>query len=496
MNYLNTLFVFSLFKLAEIPSNPKKCSFPRLKRTCYPNLYDVTIQCDNNQQFQAHKCVLVTKLEYFSLMFNHAWSEKHCINLSTISIDYLKPLIDFVYTSDADYFRRQNYNEAFLYQMIVLSDQFFVDRLKKICEILILDKISIKKCGEMLEFATVYNCDILKNGCLEFVCQNLGRVLIQKSLEICEPEVLKAINKKYRAIFKGVFDYRMITPNSDAVEDEILESYIEDFEVDLNYQMAAEVQEAIHNIKKQDKENKTKDSTTRQHEKQAIMSMRKLNIRDERKNSISNNLEKEVQEVDGILQSEARAWVKINDKNEIKRKIATKLNDILTNEPKPSESFTLLEPKKAIEHELSYTAMSLNDFGINKIKKISQKERKRLSSTSNVQISELPLKIEPSLSPVICPWGAPSSIEPPIGRSQNKEVLSDCSFMEIIKNEKRQKEHVDRMISKPLHLTQIEEEAIGKLKQFYNIDNTADEVITIQRKPMSSALNFSVWPKN
>lgn len=426
-------------------------------------------------------------------MFTHSWSERSVINLTTVSVEYLKPLIDFVYTSDADYFRRQNYNEAYLYQMIVLSDQFFVQRLKNVCEILILEKISVKKCGNMLEFAMIYNCEILKKGCLEFICQNLSRVLTQKSLEECDPEVLKTVNKKYREIFKDVFDYRMITPNSDAVEDEVLESYIEDFEVDLNYRMTEEAQEA----RKQEKEIKVKDTNTRQHEKQAIMSMRELNLRDERKVSESNDFKKEIQKIDDSLQSEAKSWVIINEKKEVKKKAPIKINDILNIEPKPSENFKVLEPKKVDpEPSTSHAAMSLSDFGVQKGKKMSQKERKRLSSTSNIQVFETPTKSEPTSPPVISPWGAVSSNEPsPIEKRQRKPS-SDCSFTEIIENEKKQKEHFDRMISKSLHLTQIEEQAIVELKQFYNVDNVADEVITIQRKPMPSTINFAVWQKN
>lgn len=432
-------------------------------------------------------------------MFTHSWSERSVINLTTVSIDYMRPLIDFVYTSDADYFKRQNYNEAFLYQMVVLSDQFFVERLKKVCEILILEKISVRKCGEMLQFAMIYNCEILKNGCLEFICQNLSRVLTQKSLEGCDPEVLKAVNAKYRVIFKDVFDYRMITPNSDAVEDEVLESFIEDFEVDLNYRITEEEQEAV-NVRKQEKENRVKDTNTRQHEKQAIMSMRELNLRDEkiRKVSESNGLKTEIQKVDGLLQTEAKTWVTINDKKDIKKKVPIKTNEVLNSEPKPSENFSVLEQRKVVEPEpsTSHAAMSLSDFGLNKGKKMSQKERKRLSSTSNVQVFETPTKSEPASPIVTSPWGVVSSNEPsPMERRQRK-ASSDCSFIEILEDEKKQKEHFDRMISKSLHLTQIEEQAIVELEQFYNVDNVADEVITIQRKPMPRSINFAVWQKN
>lgn len=435
-------------------------------------------------------------MDYFNLMFTHSWSEKSVINLTTVSIEYLQPLIDFVYTLDAEYFKRQNYSESFLYQMIVIADQFFVESLKKVCEILILEKISVKKCGDMLEFAIIYNCEILKQGCLEFICHNLNRVLSQKSLEGCEPEVLKAVNKKYREIFKEVFDYRMITPNSDAVEDEVLESFVADFEVDLEYRMSEEDFLEADKDKKKEKELRVRETDTRQHEKHAIMSMRELNLRDERKVSESNDIKKEVP-------IERKSWTTVNDTKDLKKKPLVRTNEILKSESKPVDNFKELPQKKTVvdpQPSTSYAAMNLGDFGLHKGQKMSQKERKRLSSTSKVDVFETPVKTIPSPT-VTSPWGvvSPSTSEAsPISLDsrRSRKISTDASFSEILENERRQKEYIDKMASKSLHLTQIEELAIGELRQFYNVDNIGDEVITIQRKPMPTTINFAVWQKN
>ncbi|GBP96547.1 Inhibitor of Bruton tyrosine kinase [Eumeta japonica] len=70
------------------------------------------------------------------------------------------------------------------------------------------------------------------------------------------------------------------------------------------------------------------------------------------------------------------------------------------------------------------------------------------------------------------------------------------SFSQILAEEKRQREYYERIKHKSLALTQIEEQAIADLKEFYNVQNVADEVITIQRKCAQPTINFAVWQRN
>lgn len=47
----------------------------QLDRNSYPELHDVTIKCANDWEVKAHKCVLVSRLQYFNVMFNSSWIE-------------------------------------------------------------------------------------------------------------------------------------------------------------------------------------------------------------------------------------------------------------------------------------------------------------------------------------------------------------------------------------------------------------------------------------
>ena len=537
-----------------------KYRFNRLKRSDYPQFYDIRILCENNVELQAHKCVLVARLEYFEMMFTHTWSEQNTINLTTVPYEYMEAIVEFLYSLDVEHFRKQQYRETFLYNMIVFCDQFFIERLRKVCEILLLDKISIRKCGDMLDFAHMYNCELMKNGCLDFICQNLSRVLLQKSLHNCDPDALKCLNQYYRQIFKEVFDYRMITPDSEAVDDDCLLSFVEDFQIDLNYRMDEEQQMIYRTTQKcKAKENKTKLSSQK-YEREAITSMMEtLNVSEStekiRRISERSKAVQEAEEVAQKLQNEAKSWMKVVDKKEHKKKVsldlAAKTNEIIKEEALgASTSFVTLnkttEPiamgkAKTPEKEMEEIAgpstpklynINLADLTTTPREKMSQKQRKRLSSESSSAATNWRQTNFVETKPITMPqtpnaWGivnqtsaaniefdlpATGSLADPSSfanmmkanmksnagsdSSANAKPNSSNSFSQILAEEKRQREYYERTKHKSLALTQIEEQAIAELREFYNVDNITDEVITIQRISLPATVNFAIWQRN
>ena len=67
-------------------------------------------------------------------------------------------------------------------------------------------------------------------------------------------------------------------------------------------------------------------------------------------------------------------------------------------------------------------------------------------------------------------------------------------FKDILQSEAEQSESYERARAKPLYVTQAEEKAIEELKEFYNVDNVFDELISVVRVgagPMATP----VWKK-
>lgn len=63
------------FFYCSLSDDPTVEDFPKLSRDSYPDLRDVTIRLQDNQEIKAHKCILMARLEYFNMMFSHTWTE-------------------------------------------------------------------------------------------------------------------------------------------------------------------------------------------------------------------------------------------------------------------------------------------------------------------------------------------------------------------------------------------------------------------------------------
>nr|XP_016929755.1 inhibitor of Bruton tyrosine kinase [Drosophila suzukii] len=522
-------YVQSYVRDHQFPMVNIRQRFSRLHRSDYPELYDVRIVCEDGKILEAHKCMLVARLEYFEMMFMHSWAERSSVTMEGVPAEYMEPVLDYLYSLETETFCKQGYLETFLYNMITICDQYFIESLQNVCESLILDKISIRKCGEMLEFAAMYNCKLLQKGCMDFICQNLARVLCYRSIEQCDGETLKCLNEHYRNMFKRVFDYRQITPFSEAIEDELLLSFVDGCEVDLDYRMDAESK--LKQAAKHKQKDLRKQGARHQYEQQAISSMmRSLSVSE---SAPGLEVPSSPQE---SARSEVKNWSRVVDKKDQKRKqaeTALKVNNTLKQEEPPNPELIPIERKTLKEQtpppsssETEPTTPLSKSYNLDfssltpQSQKLSQKQRKRLSSESKNWRANNPPLVEQPTTPVAVPnaWGVTATpsgsfndsfTSPTTGSSSDPTSFANMmrgqaassttptehgqSFSRILADERRQRETYERMRNKSLVHTQIEETAIAELREFYNVDNIDDETITIARMSRPSDINFSTW---
>lgn len=553
--YMGKFGVSKLFDRLMTPSASKEAPM-KLNRLSYPKLYDVTIKCADNKEIKAHRCVLSNRLEYFNLMFNSGWSEstKDVIPLTNVDYEYMEIVINFLYHNDTNVIRKQQYSDSFLYHLMEICDQFFVTRLKNIIEIMMIEKMTSKKCADMYEFATIFNCQLLEATSLDYICQNMGRLLENHCLDHLSLESLESISTYYREVFQiNDLDYDAVTLFGDCITDEDVLHFVDDFQVDLLQKSDS----AIVKPSKSKKKDERLSSDRRNYEKEAIHLVKNLSIEESTavKKVTKDKVVAEAEELSKSLTNESTKWMKVADKKDVKKKVVLvglKANEVLRNEPKEQENFILLKSasQKSVEHsdtvdEASLTDsttfnLSLGDFTPQKSTKLSQKQRRRQMSQSD---SVPPLKVEMVQSPPgKSVWNTPSS--PPeqanvwnvkatpelttstptktqpiniasSSRAKNSSVSlndsffspsptkssatlvsvkSNDSFSKILHDERKQKEYYNKMKSKSLLLTQIEEAAIGELKKFYNVDNEFDEHIEIERKShVNPTVNFAQW---
>lgn len=621
--YMGKFGVAKLFDRLMATPNAKEIAAPKLNRLSYPELYDVTIKCADNAEIRAHRCVLSSRLEYFNLMFNSGWSEstKDVINLTTIPAEYMEPIISFLYHNDAHFVRKQQYSDSFLYHLIEICDQFFATRLKNILEVIAIERINVKKCADMYEFGQTFNCQLLEEACLNYICQNMGRLLEHRCLEHLQAESIEKISKFYRQVYQINDTDGTISAliDDDCVADADLLAFTDDFAIDLlsksadgaatvamtvksiPLQLQSASSSSSQPVKIRNRSERTSNDR-RIYEKEAINLVKNLSIEESAASSAAAAAKKtpddgilaEVEQITKSFTTESAKWMKVADKKDVKKKVilaAIKSNEVLKNEPKEHESFTPLKASKSssdqhdfdpsvsgaaattatavdastptIESSPSSAAynLSLGDFTPQKTSKLSQKQRKRqMSQSDNTTPIKAPDATPPPPAAVKLAWSTatPAQIQTPtsppepsnvwkiktacepstssaaIAKTQPISIASsnktnaasintnasfndssffsisptksslnaasspkssnNDSFTKILQDERKQKEYYNKMRSKSLLLTQIEETAIDELKKFYNVENVYDEHIEIERKSnITPTVNFAKW---
>jgi len=101
-----------------------------------------------------------------------------------------------------------------------------------------------------------------------------------------------------------------------------------------------------------------------------------------------------------------------------------------------------------------------------------------------MQLTRVPQSSAPvqqlSTAPGPNPWhrGAENNKKSPQADRENSSVVN---FLDIVADEKKQRENWSRMRAKPLQLTQLEDQAIEDLLVFYNAAGATEERITVKR---------------
>lgn len=469
-------------------------------------------------------------------------------------MEYMELILDFIYTNDTKAIQAGLYSDNYLYNMIVICDQYFIESLRNIFELIIVDRITIKKCAEILEFAIDYNCKILRKVCKDFIILNMARFIDQHALEMLDYSILEEIDGHYKCnqedseqddmekdVYNEMFEYA----------DVIRESFTDNYQVDLYYKKDNAMYSRPTSKEKKVRTTSTNQQERRNYEKEAInkeISSIKKNATDKKyTDALSPNMS-EAQMISEELLTKAKQWTKVTDKKDVKKKIAVtglQSNDIPTSELKEKEMFVSLNKLNLESSPVSIkntstdmveaiplrSQISLTDFIPQLNRKLSLKQRKSQALNKSFELPtqivendvlnvSAPAPIIPNVWTMMSPKEtnpntttqinipsvktASSNHFPDLSNSfksssafalsTSPDASSSNNFTNIIKNEKKEKEYFEKLKTKSLYLTQMEEAAIAELKRFYNIDNVHDERITVDRTPhIQPTTNYAVW---
>lgn len=425
--------------------------------------------------------------------------------------------------------------------MIVIADQLFCERLKDIFQVHALRRYTMRRTSEWLELAHTYNCDLLKKSIYNFLCANLCEVLESRVLEDVHLDYLTELDERYREMFPEI-KYRQVVP-SHSIDEEFIETFAKNVVLDMSVgqnQPASSTPNA-----KSQKETKNVLRTTADFEKEGKLSLQlKEDLGPKSEESpvksecnlasiLSEDASRTLQEIEVQNMS---IWKMVGDKKpEPKRTVIRNLNsnEVLLNEPKMCGDFSNLSlkvttPRSTAEESPGSSAaettpkcspfVQFGDFfsPTTSNRSMSQKQRRRNNSSRQSE-SEGNGDLTHSYRAPESVWNIPSNnigspqtlLSPPdlgkvrssgkkVERAKNKpQEARAINFDAILVEEREEKLYLDKLKSKSLNLTQLEEAAIGELLQFYNVGQVFDEDIVITRKVRQQvSKNFSQWPEN
>lgn len=198
-------------------------------RDRHQELWDVMIRSKTGDILGAHKCILAARSEYFRCMFGSSWIEataSKSLNMP-LSTNLLSIILDYLYEDESPKLR-QCRDPEFVCNVLAVADQFFIIRLREICEDVISGLLTLKNAAELLEFAVSYNAAQLKVTAMQFISLNLTAVLENGSLlSIRNSEVLVQLRDYYRGFIPRM-SCRMMTPHDHPPYADELEQVLEE----------------------------------------------------------------------------------------------------------------------------------------------------------------------------------------------------------------------------------------------------------------------------
>lgn len=522
-------------KVTSVAGNDGVLKYSRKR---FPEFYDVIIETEDGHKLQCHKCILVARSEYFHSMFASNWIESvgsGFLHLPVTS-DVLEVVLDYLYMDEVANVDKL-VDVDFTGRILIVADQLLLKRLKTICENILASMITLKNAAELMQFSFTYQAEQLQNVCMEFICINLAAILETKNLAIISDDAMLALTKRYKEMIIEM-QYRHLTPYADGPTVEEIQSiallYPNTIEDDTAISSSPK-SEALTNVKKHKSKRKSRvrrdtetevanvtkhasiESTECQSDLDDILtspspepssdsSMTEIKIKSMPIAIPTPRMKDKSIKLDftplSQLKMDNLAWSACS-----KEKKSLDLKEIMCQQETESKQLLKMAAKSPNNHK--------------KTQKLSQKKRKQLTSISSLtDLEPSSPQMSPdsgiSRSPKFNVWGSMEksahslkdimkderckttpdsktrmSPKPPIDVILTPELLNPWhhrksedstvpKFVDILLDEQNQKPAAQPK-TKPLHLIQIEQQAIEELEQFYNAHAHPDERVTVMR---------------
>ncbi|CAF0741171.1 unnamed protein product [Adineta steineri] len=505
-------------------------------REALPDLHDVTIISEDGKKISCHKCILTSRLDYFRHMFFAGWIESQSNSELNMAIpsDLLEIIIDYLYTDNIS----SKFTVEQLCQILVLSDQLLIERLKQICEFHIANLVTFRDAAELLQFSSTYNAEQLKIFVEQYICRNLATFLEARLLDNLDNQLIIDLTKSYRNLL-DCMNYRMITPYNDcpSLDDLFIDlDELENLSIDID-ETAITAATTFATKKQQSQQKRKQQNKLRTSESETITKASPPISIETTSNVIIPNRTK-VQE---------EKWTSVSSKKTSKNsknsQIAAGSNNAVISPPKPKipgavytqqEAEQLAAIRKAASQEIninkpvispqiaksltpakdeppskgpwktitspapvSLKATFSTEKEVNVPKPTMARSTPVTTSTRSVPITP----ISPPQHDITKPWAILATSPPPPTSSFAYSTMSiatsppapPMSFKHIQDQEARAHEALRQISNKSLETIQTEELAIQALHRLYNSAQEFDISITIER--VLPEIANPIWPR-
>lgn len=146
---------------------------------------DVTLMVDGKPIY-AHQVILASRSTYFEALFTHDFAEKDLrvvdFNDSGITYDQLFQLLKHIYSDN------MKIDSKFIYDLLSLADRYDIQSIKRKCEYIFAQHITVDSVCQIFKYANNFNCERLKDTCLLFTEENHQEVITSGGFEELDKE--------------------------------------------------------------------------------------------------------------------------------------------------------------------------------------------------------------------------------------------------------------------------------------------------------------------
>jgi len=162
----------SLFSMSENPLIKKASLFLNKQES------DVTFKVEN-EEFPAHRYILIEKCRLFKNMFASGIMESHSsvIEISDTKASVFRAFLEFLYLG------KTGLNETLAVDLLGLADKYVLDDLRTFCENYLQMILNLENCVKTFETACAYELTSLKTWILSFFQKNLKKLIERKDFE-------------------------------------------------------------------------------------------------------------------------------------------------------------------------------------------------------------------------------------------------------------------------------------------------------------------------